>query len=85
MDSDTPPPARVGRKTDTSGRSAAERRRVRSAAERLQAAENKVVVLGLSHKTASVDIRERLAVQECHWQVFLATIAIFGLQGADLP
>jgi glutamyl-tRNA reductase len=40
----------------------------RSGQERLNAAENKVVCIGLSHKTASVEVRERLAVQEQHWQ-----------------
>lgn len=62
MDSDTPP-ARVGKKTEGMRR---------TAEERLQAAENKVVVLGLSHKTASVDIREKLAVPEDKWQVLAA-------------
>jgi glutamyl-tRNA reductase len=40
----------------------------RSGQERLNAAENKVVCIGLSHKTASVEVRERLAVQEQLWQ-----------------
>jgi len=47
----------------------------RSAQERLHAAENKIVVIGLSHKTASVDVREKLAVQEQHWQAVQNEIA----------
>ena len=66
MDSDTPP-ARVGKKTEGMRR---------SAEERLQAAENKVVVLGLSHKTASVDIREKLAVPEDKWQVLATRLCV---------
>jgi glutamyl-tRNA reductase len=34
------------------------------------------VVLGLSHKTASVDIREKLAVQEGDWQVRLTLVRL---------
>jgi len=36
--------------------------------ERAKAAESKVVVIGLSHKTATVEVREKLAVQEENWQ-----------------
>jgi len=42
----------------------AERAR-KSAAARLAAAENKVVLIGMSHKTASVEMREKLSVQVC--------------------
>jgi glutamyl-tRNA reductase len=36
--------------------------------ERKQVSPAKVIVIGLSHKTASVDVREKLAVQEHDWQ-----------------
>ena len=36
--------------------------------ERAKAADTKVVVIGLSHKTATVEVREKLAVQEENWQ-----------------
>ena len=47
----------------------------RSAAQRLEAAQNKVVVIGLSHKTASVQVRETLAVPEKDWQAVQRKIA----------
>jgi glutamyl-tRNA reductase len=36
--------------------------------ERAKAADTRVVVIGLSHKTATVEVREKLAVQEDNWQ-----------------
>ncbi|KAJ1479867.1 Glutamyl-tRNAGlu reductase [Baffinella frigidus] len=36
--------------------------------DRKQMSPAKVIVIGLSHKTASVDVREKLAVQEHDWQ-----------------
>ena len=47
----------------------------RSAAQRLEAAQNKVVVIGLSHKTASVQVREKLSVPEKDWQAVQRKIA----------
>ena len=40
----------------------------KSSKERAKAAQSNVVVIGLSHKTATVDVREKLAVQEENWQ-----------------
>lgn len=40
----------------------------KSSEERAKAAQSNVVVIGLSHKTATVDVREKLAVQEENWQ-----------------
>jgi len=51
---------RMNTDTDTP----AERAR-KSAAARLAAAENKVVLIGMSHNTASVEMREKLSVQVC--------------------
>lgn len=43
--------------------------------ERAKAADTQVIVIGLSHKTATVEVRERLAVQEENWQTVGKAIA----------
>ena len=43
--------------------------------ERLRLQSHKVVCIGLSHKTASVEVRERLAVPEHEWQAVQRKIA----------
>ena len=43
--------------------------------ERAKAVDTQVIVIGLSHKTATVEVRERLAVQEENWQTVGKAIA----------